>query len=248
MGFDGMGTPQVNREFFTMKGRNFIKVAKKPTSDDEAQALIDAGYQYYEYKNKDGELKSSYEMRFNNITGQIVACFEREGNFHIEQCIVIEDQNGEQAQISVKKYMNSQLENLMNRMCHPDFDVNQVVKLVPYSKPKVDGKKGYNEGVVIYMMDDQGRFIKKVEKGFKAPEKGKPADHDCPSWNSEKITKGEDKGKVKWDNNDTIEYLDNVIKPIMETVKPADWSWKVDNTEPECESESYEPEGEEVDL
>ena len=247
MGFDGMGAPQVNREFFTMKGRNFIKVAKKPTNDDEAKALLDAGFQYFEYKNKEGEVKFSYEMRFNNIEGQIVACFEREGNYHVEQCIVIEDRNGEQAQVSVKKYMNSQLENLMNRMCHPDFDINQVVKLVPYSKPKGDGKKGYNEGVVIYMMDEDNQFTVKVEKGFKAPEKGKKADHKCPSWDKEKK-----QGKDVWNNDATMTYLCDAVKPIVEAVKPADWSWKPEpvveiTDEPEVEAPD-QPEGEEVEL
>lgn len=239
MAFNGMGAAQVNREFFTIKGRHFVKVAKKPTSEAEAEALIAQGYQKYEYTTKEGEIKSTYEMRFPNVTGQIIECFEREGNFAIEQCIVIQDENGEQAQIAVNKYMNSQLENLMNRMCNEDFDPNTVVKLVPYSKPKGEGKTGRNEGVLIYALDDKNNFTVKIEKAFKAPEKGKQPDHDCPSWESEKK-----KGKVEWNNDATMEYLSNAVAARMTNIQPADFSFML----PETEEETPNVEGEEVEI
>ena len=211
MSYSGAGESLQNRDYFSLKGRFFVKNAKTPTSEEEEDELRGKNFKKIEYKKKDGTTVEKWEQRIPYLTGQIIEAKDRDGKFGWEQLIILEDPaTGEQAQISADKFMNAQMENLLNRMCNPEFNLGEEVKLVPYSKPKDNGKKGNNEGVVIYTKDEEGEYNVKVEKAFKAPEKGKKADHDCPSWNSVE-GKGKDKGKFVWDNNDTIEYLDKAV-------------------------------------
>lgn len=244
MGFSGLGEERANREFFTIKRDFLSQSAPKTTSDEEYDQRIADGYKRYDYVNGDGEKKYTLEKRYPNIIGQIVKIFERKGNFDIEQCIVLKDQNGDEAQIAVPKYMNSQVENLMNRMCNDAYSPEMVVKLVPYRVAKGGGKKGYNEGVVIYLLDDKDRFTVKVEKAFTV-EGFKNGDHDMPPWESSKGT-GKNKGKLVWNNDASVDYLQAKLDAKFENVGEADWSFmtpaeEIQATPAEAETEDEMP-------
>lgn len=232
MSYSGAAEQQANRTFFSVANRRgrlfFVETRPAHTSDEEAEINKADGFKLYEYKNREGEEKVRWEKCIPSLIGRIKEVKERDGKYAVEQLFILEDPStGDEAQISVNKYMNQVCENLMNRMCNPALNLGDVVKLVPYSRPKDNGKKGNNEGVVIFTGAD---FETKIEKAFPAPKKGEKPTHDCPSWNSTE-GKGKDKGKLVWDNNDTIEYLD---KAVAEALSKATVSETAEVEEDDC--------------
>jgi hypothetical protein len=203
----GLGEERGNRTFLKVRGKEFVMVAENPNGNKEAiDQLLADGWKANPWTV--GENSGvNYEKRFPNLTGKLVQAFEHDGKYAVEQKFVVEIEGGDTFQFSAKKYMNTQVENLMNRMCNDDFDPNLVVKLVPYKKPK-ENKDGYNEGVMIFNADDKGRYINLVTKAFTVKEPG-----DCPSWDKKKKA-----GKTEWNNDATMEFLSNAVEEKMKTV------------------------------
>ena len=210
----GLGEQTGDRTFLSIKGRDFVLRGPNPETPEEIQELLDDGYKARKWKNEVAKTSGvAYEKRFPSITGQLKQTFEREGNYDHEQVFVVFGENGDSYQFSAKKFMNSQVENLMNRMCNDMFDPSEVVKVVPYKKKKESGN-GYNEGVAIYKLDDKKRFAVLVPKAFTVAEPG-----DMPPWN--KTTKAK---KTVWDNDDAIMFLDGILDEKMKDVPEADFS------------------------
>ncbi len=208
----GLGEERKNRTFLTVKGKEFILKAEQPTSKDEIAALLADGWKARDWETEDNS-GTAYEKRFPSLTGKIIQVFEHDGKYAVEQKIVVEDEDGDTYQFSAKKYMNTQIENVMNRMCHDDFDPSKNVKLVPYKKPKENGN-GWNEGIMIFNEDEKGRYASLVPKAFTVAEPG-----DCPSWDKKKV-----KGKIEWNNDATIEFLTQEVDKKFEDVTPAEES------------------------
>lgn len=214
----GLGQESGNRTFLSLKGRHFILKAEHPQTEEEAKALIAEGWKANHWTIKGagegGADKTgvTYEKRFPSLIGQLKETFEHDGKYAVEQKFVVYTENGESFQFSADKYMNSQVENLMNRMCNDDFDPSKPVKLVPYKKPK-EGKTGYNEGVMIFHLDEKGRYAELVKKEFTVENPG-----DYPKWEKKKVS-----GKDKWNNDATMEFLTKQLEAKMKDVPEAEF-------------------------
>lgn len=225
----GLPEPSSERTFLVIKGREFVLKAKAPQSEEEAAELLAQGFKKrdWTFGDKSG---TAYEKRYPNITGQLKSTFESESDFGVDQKFVVFDANGESYQLSGSKYMNSQVENLMNRMCNDTFDPSKPVQLVPYKRKRESGN-GYNEGVLIYHLDDKGRYSVKVEKAFTVDNPG-----DMPKWEKKKVS-----GKDKWNNDKAIEFLSGILEDKMKDVPDAVFP------DPEVEAPSND-EGKKADL
>ena len=179
-------------KFLSVRGRLFIE-----KSNTEVE-----GWDSYDWE-VDGNSGTTWFKPYKGIIGKIIKTFEvTHDTYDTEQKYLLQTKGGNQIQVGIKKHMNSYNENLMKRMCNDEYKVDEVIKLVPYSKPKGEGKKGTNDGIMLFTEDEDGEFNHLVEKAYTVKNPG-----DCPSWNKETPTKGKNKGKVIWDNDDCIDFL-----------------------------------------